>query len=228
LTLCVLQLLIMSLTCITSNIASAQPLLVYLCVLVNCIFNLCCLLWIAQIGTANASAAARLAPYTTIHIPMCSASQVPVHVTGAAGGSTGHQQQQSTGAPPSGAGAWPFAPCHSAAAAAAAAAAALGQHHTHQQVGHPLTTLHPCCTTAAAPHHFLAAAPPGSHFYHAAAATLPPPPAYHQLHRSTGTTHHHQSLYPTTPLHSDIHTTQHPTQVQGSVVTVELLLIAIV
>lgn len=118
---------------------------------------------IFQIGTANA----RLPPYT-IHIPMCSASHVPLHVTGSS------QQQQSAAASRG----WPFAPCH-------AAAAALGQ-HPHHHHAHPLT-LQPCCTAAP---HFLA--PP--HFYHAAAATVPPPPAYHQLHRQHSATN--QSLYP--------------------------------
>lgn len=123
-----------------------------------------------QVGTSNA----RLPPYT-LHIPMCSASAVPLHhVTGSG------QQQQSAAA----ARGWPFAPCH-------ASAAAVGHHHHHHH-HHPLT-LQPCC--AAAPH-FLAAA---SHFYHAATAALPPPPAYHQLqrqHAAPATAAAAQSLYP--------------------------------
>ena len=76
-----------------------------------------------QVGTANA---ARLPPYT-LHIPMCSASHVPLHVTGSS-------QQQSAASR-----GWPFAPCH---AAAAAAAAALGHHHHHHHSTHPLLKKH--------------------------------------------------------------------------------------
>jgi len=135
---------------------------------------------ILQVGTSSA----RLPPYT-LHIPMCSASHVPLHVTGSS------QQQQSVAA----ARGWPFAPCHAAAAVGPHA-----HHHHHHHHHHPLT-LQPCGCAAAAPH-FLAAAA-ASPFYHAGA--LPPPPAYHQLpprqHPAPAAA---ASLYPAAARH-DVH-----------------------